>query len=368
MKGESQKVKDLSEYRLKQLWNSSEPERSQQLYEVWTTSRRRAQTDLFWLARLLGYAISERAHRDLCENFFIKKNPDISLDELSVERADLLLHAPRDGYKSSLANADVVQWITCWPNCKLAVQSSKIDRAAPFTQEVKNFFLVPEAPDGSMALNTRFQVLFPGHLLPERSRGADGEFTTPARTKFWKEPTCASLGIEESRASAHSHLLRSDDAISEANSGPEASQDARENIGQKLIESRNLGDIRYYIGTPQDPSDGYALLRDNLGDDLLVIVKSAWEIKEESTKKPEALLTETDYSLWFPFDAKGKTKLTYKVLKGFQRASPSRFASQQLCKSELQKPKIEISIALIESHILPAGSDYQHLGPLLRCN
>ena len=352
-----ERVGDLSPYLLKKLFDESKPERSGQLFEVWKSSRRRAQTDLFWLARLLRYAITEKAHRDATENVFIKKNPDTTLDDLSVEVPDRLLFVSRDSYKSSLANADFVQWIVAYPDVKLAVQSSKFERAAPFTQEVKSFFIVPEMPDGSMALNTRFQVLFPDHLLPERSRGADGEFTTPARTKFWKEPTCSSIGIEESRASVHFHLLRSDDACSEANSGQESSAEARANIGRKLIESRNLGDIRLFVGTPQWEGDAYEMLRESLGEDLLVMVKAAWRVKDESAKKAEAELIEADYDLLFSHDANGKPKLTYKVLKSFQRASASRFATQQLCVSAIAKPKIEITTATIEAHLLPSASE-----------
>jgi len=137
----------------------------------------------------------------------------------------------------------------------------------------------------------------------------------------------------------------------------------RLNIGRKLLESRNLGDFRYYVGTPQDAGDGYSLLKENLGDDLFVMVKSAWNVKAESAKKAEAELAESDYELWFAYDAKGKPKLTYRVLKSFQRASASRFATQQLCISELAKPKIEITSAMIEGHLLPASSEDFVLSP-----
>lgn len=353
----------LSPYLLKKAWEESQSERSTSMFEDWKQLRRRAQTELFWLCRLLNYNVTEKAHREMCENFFLSKNPDTPLDEFSPDKKDLLLFAPRDAFKSSIANADFVQFIVCWPDVKLAVQSSKMDRAAPFVQEVKNFFLVREEPDGNCFLGTRFAVLFPEHLLPERSRGADGEFTTPARKRFSKEPTCLSIGIEESRASVHFHVLRSDDAVSESNSGRESSQEARTNIGKKLLESRNLGDVRYYIGTPQDAGDGYALLKESLGDDLVLVVKSAWRVREEAAQKAEAELVESDFDLLFAFDAKGKSKLSYKVLKSFERADKERFSTQQLCISALQKQKIEILAGMIESHILPRGPDLYVLNP-----
>jgi hypothetical protein len=46
---------DLSEYKLKQLWESSKADCSAELFSVWQEKKRQAQTDLFWLCLLLGY-------------------------------------------------------------------------------------------------------------------------------------------------------------------------------------------------------------------------------------------------------------------------------------------------------------------------
>jgi hypothetical protein len=354
---------DLSDYKLKKLWEQNEPEKSPTLFEAWKSSRRKAQVDLFWLCGLLGYAVTEKAHRDICQNFFVQKNPDIPLSDLLIEKPDRLLFAPRGGYKSSIRNADAVQWILSYVDCKIAIQSSKDDLSSAMVEEVKNFFLAPEAADANLTL-TRFQVLFPDHTLPERSHGPVGSFTSPARKTFSKEPSALALSIEESKSSTHFDIGYSDDCCSEVNSGIGASEDARQIVAKKLLESRNLFDLcRYFVGTPQDGSDGYTLLKENLGDDLFVMVKSAWEVKPPSASKAEAELTEQDFALWFPFDAKGKPKLTYRALKTLQRAGKESFATQQLCRSVLQKEKIEISSALIESHILPGAPDYFALNP-----
>lgn len=349
----SERVGDLSDYKLKSFWESSQEERSPKSVDVWQAKRRQAQTDLFWLCGLLGYALTERAHLDICESFFVKKNPDIPLDDLSGEKQDRLLFAPRDSYKSSIANADDVQWVVCYSNIKIGIQSSKIERSAGFVEEIKSFFLAPENTDGDFILS-RFQVLFPEHAAPYRSRGGNGEFITPARTKFSKEPTIQALSIEESKASIHFHIGRNDDVISEGNSGPDSTPEARANVGKKLIESRNLFDTILYIGTPQFTDDGYAMLQENLGDSLLVMQKPGWEIKDASANKPENDLTEGDFNLLFPFDARGKAKLTYKVLRGYQRANPESFRSQQLCQLTAQK-RVHITDAMVRAHSLPGG-------------
>src|SRR5207253_3351796 len=341
------------DYKLKQLWESSEPEKSSELFDVWQAKKRQAQTDLFWLCQLLGYAVSEKAHRDIIENFFLKKNPDVLLDDLSGEKQDRLLFAPRDSYKSSIANADDAQWVICYPNIKLGIQSSKIDRATGFVDEIKNFFLTPEDADGNLTL-TRFQVLFPDHVLPERSRGASGSFTTPARTRYSKEATAQALSIEESKASGHYNKGRNDDVISESNSGYDSTPEARAIVGKKLIESRNLFDTILYIGTPQWEDDGYGMLQENLGECLTVVVKAAWEVKDASASKAEAELTEADYDLLFPFDANGKAKLTYRVLRSSQRANPDSFRTQQLCQVNKQK-RVHITEGMVRSHLLREG-------------
>ncbi len=356
---------ELSPYMVKKMWEESAPEGSPGLFDMWQAKRRQGQTDLFWLCHLLGYAVSEKAHRDITENFFLKKNPEVPLDDLSGEKQDRLLFAPRDSYKSSIANADDTQWVICYPNIKLGIQSSKIDRAAGFVDEIKNFFLAPEGAEGNLIL-TRFQVLFPEHVLPERSRGASGSFTSPARTRFSKEPTVQALSIEESKASGHYNKGRNDDVISESNSGYDSTPEARAIVGKKLIESRNLFDTIFYLGTPQWDDDGYAMLRENLGDSLFVVVKPAWRVKNSSATKPEAELGESDYDLFFPFDARGKAKLTYRVLRSSQRANPESFKTQQLCEVVNQK-KVRITEGMIRSHILGEGFHSFEKTPAISC-
>lgn len=358
-----QTVGSLSDYKLRQLIDSSQAERSSSLFDVWKAKRRLAQTDLFWLARLLGYVVTVRAHLDICQEYFVQKNPDIPLSDLQIEKPDRLLFAPRGGYKSSIRNADAVQWIVCYEDVKLAVQSSKDDLSSAMVEEIKNFFLAPEDASGNLTLSG-FQVLFVDHVLPFRSHGPIGSFITPARKTFSKEPSVLALSIEESKSSTHFDVGYSDDCCSEQNSGEGSSAEARAIVGKKLLESRNLFDAcRYFIGTPQDASDGYSLLQENLGDDLFVMVKSAWKVKAESAKKAEAELSEADYDLWFSHDAKGKPKLTYRTLKTLRKAGESSFNTQQLCVSVLQKEKIEISTALIEGHILPSAWEYFVLNP-----
>ncbi len=173
-------------------------------------------------ARLLGYAVTVRAHLDICENFFLKKNPDVPLDDLSGrETGPLVVCATRFLQEFDCKRRRRAVGYLLARNMKIGIQSSKIDRSAGFEEEIKSFFLAPENVDGDFVL-TQLQVLFPEHVAPYRSRGGNGEFTTPVQMKFSKEPTILALSIEESKASIHFHVGRNDDVVSEGNSGPDS--------------------------------------------------------------------------------------------------------------------------------------------------
>src|SRR5882762_6911765 len=77
--------------------------------------RYRARTDLYWLAKdILGMdALNERVHRPICETF-VQKKPGKPLWEQSEIKERLIL-APRGHFKTSLDEADIIQWILLDP-------------------------------------------------------------------------------------------------------------------------------------------------------------------------------------------------------------------------------------------------------------
>ncbi len=101
--------------------------------------------------------------------------------------------------------------------------------------------------------------------------------------------------------------------------------------------------------------DGYAMLQEKLGASLLMMQKPSSAIRDSSATRPETDLTENDHNLLFPFDARGKAKLTYKVLRGYQRANPESFRSQQLCQLTAQK-RVHVTDAMIRARICPGMS------------
>ncbi len=346
------KVRELSEYLLKRLYESSSPENSSEMFDLWAKLRKTLPTDLFDFSLMLGLNLSEKAHRQICDSFFPKLNPDVPMEEF-FQKEDKLVFAPRDSYKSSIAAAYDVATICVYPDCKLAIQSAKQTRAADHAEEVKHYFISDTDADGNFIL-TRFLMLFPEHAIAHQQRGAYGVFVTPSRKRWAKEPTIDSLSIDESRSGGHWHRGRQDDIVTDGNSSADSTPEARANIGKRLLESRNLFGTCLYLGTPYQEDDAWSVLQQSLGDSLRVLILPAWEVKPASATKPEQDRQEEDMDLLFPFDRSGKAKLTYKVLCGFQRANPDSFKTQQLCQTIKQK-RVHITEGMIHSHILPGG-------------
>jgi phage terminase large subunit-like protein len=348
-----ERISELSDYRLKKMWEESKPERSSDQFDLWQSLRAELPARLFDFCLMLGLNLSEKAHRQICEDFFPRLDPSVSIDEF-FQKEDRLLFAPRDSYKSSIASGYDVATVCVYPDVKLAIQSAKADRASDHVEDVKHYFIAQTDQNDSYILS-RFLVLFPEHTISQQQRGAYGAFTTPARKKWAKEATCEALSIEESRSGGHWHRGRCDDIVTDGNSGPSSTPEARTNLGKQLLESRVLFQTCLHVGTPYAEGDAWDMLRESLGDDLLYIVVPGWRVKDSAASKTEAQLEETDVDLLFPFDRSGKIKLTYKVLRSAQKSNNASFRTQLLCESPSQKPKQQITEEMVRSHVV---SDY----------
>src|SRR5579885_1854454 len=164
-------------------------------FEIWNEQRETAKRDLFWLARdILGYDLvdnfycpthplcqsklqstcsvcghnlqpypgnvffggKQSIHRAICE-FFVQKKPDLLISQQD-EIKNRLLMVPRGSLKSSIDEADCVQWRIAFPDVRIARLTAAEDLAKAFVANVKKFFVVPEAEDGSRQF-TQFQLL-----------------------------------------------------------------------------------------------------------------------------------------------------------------------------------------------------------------
>jgi predicted phage terminase large subunit-like protein len=214
--------------------------------------RKRARTDLFWLAtQILGYDLQEDVHRPICE-FFVKKDPSQPFADQDVVKNRLLLD-PRGHFKTTIDIADAVQWILGFPNIRILFMSGKQDLAERMLFECQQHFQV----------NEKMRALFPEFCVPEGKKMPGTEFTSPARSIIKREPTLSISTIESARASLHFDLGKFDDCVNEINS---STQEQNEKVKEGINYTAPLidpGGYRDFIGTRYDYSDYYGYVLEN---------------------------------------------------------------------------------------------------------
>lgn len=281
--------------------------------------RWRAQTDLFFLGRdILHYDLEEQPHRQMCD-FLVAKDPRKTIGEQSEikERQELL---SRGTFKSTINVIDSVQWIICFPDIRILCLTGEQGLSAAFHEELKNTFTIQQEEPSD------FQILFPEFCIPAGTREASGDFITPARRRFRKEPTFWSSSIVSRLPGWHCDVLKLDDVVN-----PENSENAeqREKVIRRVNMARKLRDPGGYIdviGTPYDVEDYYSYQRQHASKKTFVFIShAAWGVKAEARGKELTALAETDVeSYYFP------ARLDWAYLKNELDNDPESFASQYL--------------------------------------
>ena len=209
--------------------------------------RRRAQTDLYWLAtEVLGYRdLIERVHRPVCE-MFVLKDPDLPLMEQPGLRQRLILD-PRGCFKTTIDLADVIQWLLCFPNVRILLMTGARELAKRMVHELKSHF----------TSNERMRELFPEYC-PEEGKdfGREDGFTTSARTLArLREPSVSISTIESVKAGSHVEVIKLDDVVDELNSStPEQIEKVVRafHYTTPILEPNGYRDV---IGTRYSPND-----------------------------------------------------------------------------------------------------------------
>ena len=176
--------------------------------EAKRTLRHKCQTDLYFLGKdILGIPLNAIVHGAMC-GLFVQKNPLKDIYEQDSVKQRLLL-APRNSMKTTLDQADIVQWILCFPNVRILILTGTQDLAYRMVKELKAHF----------QLNLLLRALFPElcPVDPEAKWGVADEFTVP-RTKTWREPTVSVSTIDSTKAGSHYEILKLDDCVTEVNS------------------------------------------------------------------------------------------------------------------------------------------------------
>lgn len=317
---------------------------------TWVNDRNRCYSDLFWFAtEMLGYDLVE-FHRLITTDFFIKKDPTVPIEKLSSVKSRLVLY-PRGSFKSSIDEADTVQWIICYPNIRIALMTATVQLGTAFVGKVKSFFQVPE-----QSQLTRFQMLFWEHCVPANRREAEDIFITRARTKRnITEPTLAALGLTATTSGQHYEVGKFDDVVSNKNSGPGSTEDQRSDVYNSISMANALIDpfgYKFYLGTPYDADDAWSYLQEKTLN-LIVLKAPALVIKPHAKKKPFIELLDEDVDLLFPFDGSGKPRLSLQFLKGECHANEYIFSCNYMLDPSRTKT-VNFTEALLNSCVTNA--------------
>lgn len=265
--------------------------------------RLRCQTDILFLARLLGYdKVLDRVHGPVAE-LCVRKNPAIPIEDQTAVKERINLD-PRGTFKTSLSITDSVQWIICFPNVRICKLTATKPLAAAIANEIRDKFVKNPIEEP-----TDFQLLFPEFCISDRDK-REGEYTAPNRTKDWKEKTVMAFSIETSISGWHFDVWDPDDVVDTQNSGtPQGIKKVKKNYGVNKKTLMPWGYINSK-GTRYDPFDlwGERLEKARLGK-TKVLKRAALILKDGSRLEPGDFPAENEMELLFP------ELLSYEFLK-----------------------------------------------------
>ena len=309
-----------------------------------------AQTNLFFLCRLLGYKeMSDKTyswtdgkihntHEEVCNEFFVHKDPTKknfkTFADAYIDQKQRLLLVPRGGFKSTMNMADTVQWIINFPEVTVLVLSGVLKLAEKFIGEIKGHFTLEEGSPEYLGVFfpkkthrpkemddhfSTFQMLFAEHCVIVED-GKASEFQTPATSAKGKEPTVFAASIEQNLAGFHVAVLKLDDVVTNENS---LTNERIKGVNKQVsINQAMLHPYGFYdkIGTWYDADDTYGVDIKNskkyenqgLTFPMKIYVRPAWwpnEAARKAGKIPEEM-QKADYDLWFNEPG----QLTYEFL------------------------------------------------------
>lgn len=312
-------------------------------------------------------------------DFFVQKNPSLSVAQQDPQHKIRLLEMPRGSFKSVGDGIDCVQWIITIPDIRIMFLTASLGLAKEFVGEIKNYFTIsdevktnPENVD-----MTPFQFLFGADLrferpkrmgqfqrlnflIPEGKEGKETEFICPARTRgdqAKKEVTIWAGSVGAGKVGKHCDVMKPDDAIDEKNTDtPKLIAKTKKRIGMasKLVDP---GGYKDNIGTPYAPTDYYNHIRLNVADTLVLIRPAKWLKRDANGATAiergvsEKDLREQDWSLLFPVDKYGVEKLSYRQLQAFQEEDPEGFPSQYMLDPHGYK-KVSFPEELLQQQII----------------
>jgi hypothetical protein len=282
----------------------------------------RAQTDLLWLAKfMLGYTlIDEEDHREMFE-MFVKKDPGKPIEEQDTEYKVRVILMPRRTYKTTANIADTVQWILCFPEVAVMAMTASNSPDSPLADA----FVMECAMHFYHAEGTPLKPLhqcFPEHVLHKLPKA--GEFTTPARQNYRRDPTVKGVSIEQSLSGWHPDVLKAEDIQDNRNS--QTTYALRKVWNNLNINIKMLADWGYreHTGTRYGPMDVYGKILAGANPQTKILWKPAYVRRKHALKTEDQDLVEGDVILQFP------RQLPWKFLRSVKKDDENSFWTQYM--------------------------------------
>ena len=187
--------------------------------QVREDGRRVTQHNLLALCWVLGFClVDETTHKDALD-FFMPKDPEMTLEEWLthaathyLRRASLLY--PRSVFKTTISLANCAQLILCWPlTIAIMIMTGRGDLARDFVDQVGGFFVRKTQRNPTL-----FQALWPELCISKDPDG--GEFTAAIRQEEPRiiEPAIWGESVEAGISGYHPNVLVIDDVSNNRNS------------------------------------------------------------------------------------------------------------------------------------------------------
>jgi hypothetical protein len=311
-------------------------------FKQWLRLRDLFRKNLYLLCKLvLKLDVIARVHRPMMK-MFVKKNFDsiyhrdytwadirIAFNLLRTTRTrKALILDPRGFFKSTINQADMIQWLLACPEVRIFLETGEVGLAKKFAKGIKKRFCLAEG-----AKPSDLQLLYPEYIL----QGVDGDsaqpLECPARKINVDDPSIYFSSIVSQNTGRHSDVLKCDDVVTNMNSN---TPDAREKI-RDLIDDLDNNLMPYgfmdavgtrYVGGKDPDYYGTMLLRDAEAPieekDLTYFVRSCWTVKPEYSETPLRELTGDMVVCTFPEES------NFRILKKKLDANERLFRNQQL--------------------------------------
>lgn len=299
------------------------------------TLRRKAQTDLRWLAKeIIGLPIAP-CHDELFD-LLVKKDPDKPIEEQSAIKRRIFL-LPRGSFKTTIGVIDLLQWIICFPNVRILIVRGQRQLAIDMVEELKGHFVN----------NEKIRFLFPEFCADTTKKlGVVGKMLCPMRTVTRREATVEIVTPQSKRAGRHGEIFLIDDLQDDLNSLTRVRREQTIQAYNTLLPILEAAGYITVSGTRYHPDDlyGHLLAEAQRKPELWKsLVRPAWKLRDGANRDSA---DPADYDLWFP------ERLTFPVLLEHKSTMTASGHGWMFSCQYLNQPAISDAPPLFERNLL----------------